>query len=276
VLKTTNGRTAMHSLKLIVILAFAFNAMLIASAQDKTATETSGKSTAHTLNKPAVAFEVVSVRKSKATVPSGNGFTLNGFTIRGVPLFMFISLAFDFRDFDRMHGLPSWCLSERFDIEAKVAETDIIKWSTLNNNSRRLALQELLASRFRLMIHHQIIQGSTYDLVVGKRGAQFKVANANDKYQNIKGISQGSVITMSALASLLPSLGVSRPVFDKTGLSGQYKVRLVLDSTNDTFNTTRESLIISALREQLGLELKPSHGPVDHLFIDYIGQPTGN
>jgi uncharacterized protein (TIGR03435 family) len=76
-----------------------------------------------------------------------------------------------------MQGLPSWCISDEFDIQAKVDDADVDKWNKLDFHTKNLALQALLASRFNLKAHRETKQGHIYELVIGKGGPKFKAAD---------------------------------------------------------------------------------------------------
>jgi uncharacterized protein (TIGR03435 family) len=71
----------------------------------------------------------------------------------------------------------------------------------------------------------------------------------------------------------LLSVNVGRPVVDKTGLTGTY--RLDLRWAGDSPNSSLPSLP-TALRETFGLELKPDTGPVQVLVIDHAEKPFAN
>jgi uncharacterized protein (TIGR03435 family) len=81
---------------------------------------------------------------------------------------------------------------------------------------------------------------------------------------------------------------VDRPVVDKTGLRGNYDVELTsspdvgqgarfgaVESDTPSINSDAPSLF-SALREQLGLELKSARGSVGILIIDHAERPESN
>jgi uncharacterized protein (TIGR03435 family) len=91
--------------------------------------------------------------------------------------------------------------------------------------------------------------------------------------------------TMKLIADSLPSLGgLGRPVVDQTGLSGRFDFTLQwtpesnglaqsganapLDSPGTTF--------LEALKDQLGMKLKPAKAPQDVLVVDHVEKPSGN
>ena len=87
--------------------------------------------------------------------------------------------------------------------------------------------------------------------------------------------------TMISLAQML-RIGAGRPVVDKTGLEGSYRVRMIFD-----MNFARRGpdvaappdagpSVFSAVQEQLGLKLESSKTMVDMLIIDRLERPTEN
>ena len=88
--------------------------------------------------------------------------------------------------------------------------------------------------------------------------------------------------TMASLASLLRSTA-GRYVVDKTGLPGNYRVKLEgvrffqgpgLDPTAGAADELPS--IFTALQEQLGLKLESSRARVEVLVIDHIERPSEN
>lgn len=75
---------------------------------------------------------------------------------------------------------------------------------------------------------------------------------------------------------------VDKPVIDQTGLKGQYDYTLQLPPGIMSFSAAPPnpdvplSPFLSAVREQLGLKLIPSKGPIRKLVIDHAEQPSGN
>ena len=75
-----------------------------------------------------------------------------------------------------------------------------------------------------------------------------------------------------------------RPVVDQTGLTGNYDFTLSYrpilppDAPADAVPPEERDLptLFDALRTQLGLRLTATRGPVDHLVIDHVEEPTSN
>jgi uncharacterized protein (TIGR03435 family) len=70
---------------------------------------------------------------------------------------------------------------------------------------------------------------------------------------------------------------ISRPVIDQTGLTGLYDFTLHWAfSTADTENGDNAASFREALKNQLGLELKPARAPIDILIVDHVDHPSEN
>src|SRR5947209_6904386 len=162
------------------------------------------------------------------------------------------------------------------------------------------------ADRFQLRAHWETREMATYNLVVAKSGIKLKLHQ--DQNPSIDGqvrdpqaagtrglvrtianpSSSGMTITVSGNAlpidivvSTLQSYA-GRPVFDKTGLSGMFDVRLVffLEASGGTPQATLSdpvgALLATAIEEQLGLKLESAKGPVEVLVIDHVERPSEN
>jgi uncharacterized protein (TIGR03435 family) len=253
------------------------------------------------------AFDVVSVKPNK----SDSGMVRimgkpDGYAASNVSLKMLIQGAYGIRE-DLISGAPSWADSARFDIDAKVAGSDVDALKKLSPEQRRLILRPLLADRFKLKVHTETKQLPVYELVLAKDGSKLKEANPGDTYANgIKGpdgVSRGGMmrvgpgqltaqaVPMTNLANML-SQQLRRTVLDKTGLTGKYDIELNWapdQGADPMFKGPDGSLpkadaapdssgpsIFTALQEQLGLKLQSAKGPVETLVIDHVEMPSEN
>jgi uncharacterized protein (TIGR03435 family) len=214
----------------------------------------------------AQSFDVASI---KPAAPMENGRIMVG--MRGGPgtndpgqmIFTNMSVsdlirtAYDLKDY-QIQG-PSWMGSARFDIQAKVP-AGATKAQSL------VMLQNLLAERFKLTLHHSTKEESIYALVVAKGGPKLKESAAVDPNapqdaagpmpppdggritvgkdgmpQMPKGAGRGSTMMMMApggrmklvangttMTQFVQPLGnqLDRPVVDMTGLKGTYDITL--------------------------------------------------
>ena len=222
----------------------------------------------------------------------------DGASFRSVPVAWIVQQAFSpqpklfVQQDDLILGLPSWTKSERYDIQAKVDDEDVSKWKALSTSQKRLALQPLLVTRFNLQFHHETRERPTYSLVVAKNGPKLHKAQRGETYPSgMRGpdgtggsgestVTPGKIVLMgsslSGLATLLSSQGLSHPVVDKTGLADIYDI--TLRWSPDDIGSSDASLpsLFTALQEQLGLKLEYNKNPIDVIVIDHIEKPSAN
>lgn len=244
-------------------------------------------------------FEVVSVKPD----PPGQtgwmiGSTPDGYRAFGATMWMLVREAYGVFEDGRISGAPSWFMSDKFSIEAKVAEQDEAAFKKLDYNQRREMLQSILADRFKLSVHWEAREMPIYALRVAKNGPKLhESAPDPDAPGRAKGmgglVKRGSphlIVeggTLSALALNL-SRATGRTVIDKTGLTGRYDYHL--DWTRETslnplpgaagFSTpppdSDAPSIFTAVQEQLGLKLDSQKGPVEVLVVDHAEKPSRN
>jgi uncharacterized protein (TIGR03435 family) len=257
-----------------------------------------------TANVKAITFEVASVRRNKSGVGGGNGVTADGYNVKNMFPVVLLSIAYGVSDFQRMQGLPDWCRfgGEGYDIDAKVADSDVAAWQKKSATEFRDALRALLEDRFQLKAHFETRDAPAYALVVAKNGPKFKDATPGDTYPNgehdrkgkpVIGLGHksepgsdhdvliGQAASMAALAQyfsgfLRPAVG--RPVVDKTGLAGQYdfSMPILAEWVSNHEQENSEASIFTTLQESLGLKLEPTKVPVEFLVIDQIERPSEN
>jgi len=150
----------------------------------------------------------------------------------------------------------------------------------------RLMMQSLLADRFKLALHREMRELPVYEMVVAKNGPKLKPAapGADPKpvYHESGRNWETTVATigMPDLAALIENIGfVGRHVIDKTGLTGNYEVKLTF--TPDTPPNLRspeptDQRIFDALPEQLGLRLQPQRALTEVLVVDHVEKPSAN
>jgi uncharacterized protein (TIGR03435 family) len=209
-------------------------------------------------------FEVASIKPSPP--PDGRGMRVssNGgpgtkdpglFTCENNSLSNLVGMAYNVAYY-QLSG-PDWLNNTRFDITARVPEG-------ATKEQFSLMLQNLLADRFKLVVHQETRDLQKYELVVAKNGPKFKEAAeeapktdqtgdrprasgrftlGKDGFPVLPPGMQGSVhmngrarmyqprMTMEALAGLV-SGQVAKPVTDATGLKGKYEISLYWASAN--------------------------------------------
>ena len=93
----------------------------------------------------------------------------------------------------------------------------------------------------------------------------------------------GRTVPLTLFATSLPTMtglaAMPRPVIDETGLAGLYDFTLTWlhDPTGDD-STIVDNIanFRTALKNQLGLTLKPSHAPISFVLVDHVERPSEN
>jgi uncharacterized protein (TIGR03435 family) len=238
-------------------------------------------------------FEVASIRPNPDPYPKWTmNFTADGVMARDVTLLWVLHEAFTIYDDDLWSGGPAWLDKARFDINAKY---DVSQYPNLTVKERQAMLQQLLAERFHLVVHHELKEFPLYALVAAKGGPKFEETKPEDlRKSDLFGVMctnkgrPGTIemqgCTMTALAQRLGGLrsDLGRRVVDQTGLPGHYT--FVLHWTRMDAPASEDvnapgpiwPTIFTAVKEQLGLELKPIKGSLDTIVIDHAEMPSEN
>ena len=175
-----------------------------------------------------IEFEVASVKAGDPLDPgmsvhsSEGGIVLKNNTLRNILL-----NAYKLRP-DQIEGGPKWMESARFTIDAKLPQG-------VSRSLMAEALQSLLADRFHLRMHRETRIKPAFALVQGKGGAKLQKASPDEPGHG--GFSagprklQGRGVPMSTLVYALAG-PAGAPVFDETGLQGEYDFTLEFAAPN--------------------------------------------
>ena len=260
-------------------------------------------------------FEVVSIKRNTSNALGSNGSSERpdgGFTLLNVPMMTLIGRAQGIAPID-MIGLPEWAQRDPYDVSATSAVG-----RPATSEERAAMFRAMLADRVKLMAHVEKREFPVYDLVlaredrrlgpgikpsevdcVAKAAADAAARAAGQPLPprpipdlkapsppcsglNVTRGMEGDT-TMENLARLLRGVGgAGRPVVDKTGLSGSYRIKAEFDRAAGQRGPDIESspgslpTVFSALPEQLGLKLVPSTAEREVLVIDRLERPTEN
>lgn len=219
-------------------------------------------------------FEVAVIRPAVAGPGAGTSFNLfegGRVKITNEPVKLLIRSAFQIQN-AQIAGGPGWLETDRYDIEAKTGRPEKIKPEQLSP-----LMQSLLADRFHLKFHRETRELTVFALLAGKGGPRLKPqAECESTAVNTNsgpGTSQlnGTAVSVALLAGYVGNR-LGRIVLDKTGLTGKYD--FTLDWAPDQGSSAPS--LVTALREQLGLQLKPQKSPTEVLVIDRIEKPSEN
>jgi uncharacterized protein (TIGR03435 family) len=237
---------------------------------------------------PSVAFEAASIKVNRSgspdstiRIPPGGTYSATNTTLERLIPNAFTVMAF------QVTGAPAWLAVDRFDIVARPP-------ATAKPEDLPAMLQALLADRFALRTHRERQERPIYALIAvddGKLGPKLTRSSLDcDAVESEKRITPecqvmigigraGGLLVFNgrSLARLASSLGgvVGRVVLDQSGLAGKFDLELKW-SAGDASATSNDPEIFSAVREQLGLQLKPATGPVEMLVIDRVERPTAD
>jgi uncharacterized protein (TIGR03435 family) len=220
----------------------------------------------------AQSFEVASVRQAKGT-ESRVGYFISGnsgakLTVFNLSLLSLVERAYNMREY-QISG-PDWLKGPKFEIKAKLPSGTL-------RTGMPVAVQTLLADRFKLASHRETKDLPFYALMVAKDGPKLKPSEGRGSTIQIRGLYKARNETMARLCDMLSRV-LDRVVVNETGLSGAYD--FVLDYTPDDprySDSAGMQSVFTALQRQLGLKLESRKGPVDVLVIDRVERtPTAN
>jgi uncharacterized protein (TIGR03435 family) len=192
-----------------------------------------------------MAFDVASIRQNVGNIGTCSPDQLlpaaRGFHMTKCPLMVAVAYAptpaetLRYLVEDGIEGMPHGLAQEKYDIDARIADSDAEAWR--DPVRQKEMLQTLLAERCKLVVHHEMKDKAIYALVVGKNGPKLKASDSEAveairaKHPEATAIPGGSGFfvrgktygdidiygaTTGTLALLL-SGPAGRPVVDKTG-----------------------------------------------------------
>jgi len=256
-------------------------------------------------------FEVASIKPSApqemGMVRIGMGGDPGRINYTGVSLKNILMRAYRVRTY-QIAG-PSWIDSERYDVTAKLPE------GTTQDQVPEM-LQNLLADRFKMVLHFETRDQSVYALIVGKNGPRLQKSEIQAPPAGLDGppaqkggarmmMSNGHLeakgVALSGLCDMLSNL-LDRPVVDMTKLEGSYDI--TLDVSMDELTGMKRMAaahggggpgpgmkgegggpapegeaggsIFSAI-QTLGLKLDSRKAPIDYIVVDSAEKtPTEN
>jgi uncharacterized protein (TIGR03435 family) len=257
-------------------------------------------------------FDVVSIKRNTGGAVPGNSAPPivrpdGSLALKNVPVNTLINRAYPDTD---IVGLPDWVRAEHYDIATTSPLT------TATTEDRIAMLRAMLADRFQLKVHIEQREQQVFDLVLarkdGKLGPGLTPSDLNcdplpvpsterpdrnappppctvrmigaalraDKQARLGDFMEGNT-SMDRLAEAL-RISAGRPVVNKTGLPGSYRIAMNFDMIGARRSPSVDPPIDSApsvftaVQEQLGLKLEPSKAQRNALVIERLERPTPN
>jgi uncharacterized protein (TIGR03435 family) len=185
---------------------------------------------------------------------------------------------------------PAWIDSERYDIVANIP-------TGATSEQVNIMLQNLLADRFKLVVHRETRELQRYELAVAKNGPRIKpyVKDPNEPVHEpgkpefdkngamvlrpggfgfVTGSGERQLLGRKRSIEQLALVFANepgRPVVDKTGLTGDYDYTVKYAPALTPAQTDGGSDgpgLVAAVQEQLGLKLESKKGPIEMLVVD--------
>lgn len=231
-------------------------------------------------------FEVAAIKPSNLGDGDHDWYDLRGrlkienFTLRDI-----IRVAYDLKSDSQVVGGPRWIGRAHFDVVAKADDTETLKMQKMSRSqwvsTRTLMLQSLLADRFNLKISRGVRRLPIYTLVIARSGIKFHTSPPGRKGYHLSVRINHMTATAVSMNHLARFLGTQsevgdRIVEDRTGLTGEYdfKMNWTHDDGDGIPPDAKYPGIFTALKEQLGLELKPEKSPVPVIVVESAAEPT--
>ena len=139
----------------------------------------------------------------------------------------------------------------------------------------RERLQDMLANRFHLRVHHGTKMMEVLDLVTNKGGPKLGVSAKNDGYSTSWGAITCSSTTMDEFAVMLATQ-LQTFVVNQTKLDGPFSFKLRWDTQDKEDSLYPFPSLAGSMADQLGLRLVPARGPVDVIVVDHVEPPSSN
>jgi uncharacterized protein (TIGR03435 family) len=242
-------------------------------------------------------FEVAAIKLNQSGSGSSDSNTKNGrFIATNVSLKNLMEYEAYGIPGSRILEGPKWLGSTRFDIEAKMDDSEADHLRTLDHSQRRLEtqamFQKLLADRFKLAVHWETRELPVYALIVAKKGSKLQPTKETSQGSGTSSHNSQSGSQFTAKGVTLPELAealtqelfreLGREIVDKTEIKGRYDLTLNwtpdAGAVTDGAASTADSGpgLFTAIQEQLGLKLEPAKAPVQVLVIDHAEMPSEN
>jgi len=270
---------------------------------------------------PSLSFEVATIRPSHSASPGTivslgvlnapwgpivpkDRVIITNITTKALICWAWAGDSLPWGDF-RVSGGPNWISSDRYDIDAKLDDSQVAALERIAPLDRGLQVkrmvQSLLADRFGLVVEGTTVTVPVYNLVVANGGPKLQVAVPGSpskiEFQGhtleslaVRGEIRMHAAPVSTLAQWLERDELGRPVVDRTGLKGKYDVDLKWSPDPNLSGMTPEPpsgtetsppdpsgpSIFTAIQEQLGLKLEYTKGPEEAIVIAHIERPSEN
>ena len=227
-------------------------------------------------------FEVATIKptplvndgRTHINYPQGGDFSTSNVTLK-----LLVSWAFDMPD-KQILNAPDWMSTQRIDIQAKTDAAADAKLKAMSNTDanaeKKRMVQALLGERFALKVHTETQTLSALDLVVdGASKLKESTSSNNKRWDSGRTYLRGTGLPAEVIAEQLSHVA-GKVVVDRTGLTGNYDVKLEWAPDDGSAPNSDVPGFFRAIQEQLGLKLVPAKEPLKVLVLDHVEQPSAN
>jgi uncharacterized protein (TIGR03435 family) len=227
-------------------------------------------------------FEVAAIKPCEPGTPEPPGqrmgmvrYTYPGgrFEAKAATVEFLLEWAYDLLPSQHSRG-PAWMENDRFDIIAKAA-------GNASDDQMKLMAQALLAERFRLKFHRERREAPVLLVTLGKGAPKLFPPKDGEEHSlrivpqtgaDQKVVSYRVAATRFSFAQLNQTFArqLERVIVNGTGLDGDFDFTLDFTPDENHPNPLDPSLVVTAMREQLGLNVNAQKGLVDYLVIDSV------
>jgi uncharacterized protein (TIGR03435 family) len=169
---------------------------------------------------------------------------------------------------------PAWMENDRFDIIAKAA-------GNATDEEMKLMAQALLTDQFHLKFHYERRQAPVLVLSLGKNAPKLSPPKEGEPH-GLKLIPQmdrdQKIVSYHVLATrfsfkqldLTFARQLERVIVNETGIDGDFDFTLDFTPDENRPNPLDASIVVNAIRDQLGLTVTAQKRPLDFLVIDDV------
>jgi uncharacterized protein (TIGR03435 family) len=194
---------------------------------------------------------------------------------------------------NQLESLPRWAHDTLYTIDAKSDPATDAALEKLSDDDalaeKNHMLRVLLAERFHLQIHPETRMSNTYELIRTAQTVKLMTPvqgdvgkTVNSCFQHFSKLRGAEIDSKGCPFDIFFNeleQNLETDVLDRTGMTGMYAFQLMWwpaqlpegDPSADRYPPLKD-----AVSEQLGLELKPTKGPITFWVVDHIERPTPN
>ncbi len=238
-------------------------------------------------------FEVATVKRTPADAPRGRWIrmqTARQLVVHGFPTRLLIGAAYNLPP-SAISGGPSWLDSDLYDV---LAETPGDVRPNLEEQMKMV--RSLIADRFRLKFHREDREMPVYTFSIAKGGSKLRESAPVTTPEGPPLLAfviapdavrlPGRSASLAEMCAIFQRTALDRPVVDRTGLSGRYDFDLEFTPDESQFggqiktespdDAKRPPDLLTAMQQQLGLQLTATRAAISTMVIDHVDRPSDN